>query len=100
MTMLGDLEYFPWSVVDSLNRVSPHVLQKVKIALQLLVETYPASGVGYSLSTREYEGYFRQVRSALPELGKKVIMSIAVRHSSRLFADLTYMPMIDSLIAG
>ena len=87
--MRGDVEHFPWGVVNNLYRISPYVLQRVEIGLQLLVETYPASGIVYPLSTGGYEGYFRQVRSALPELDTKVIMSIAVRHSSRLFTDLT-----------
>ncbi len=85
----GEVEHFPWGVVDSLTKASTHMLQKVEIALLLQVETDSDWGTSSQLSPTEYESYFRQVRSALPELDDKVIMSIAVRHSSRLFADLT-----------
>ena len=89
VSLIGDVEHFPWGVVNSLNKVSPYVLQRVEIGLQLRVETDTDRGITSLLSPSEYESYFRQVRSALPELDTKVIMSIAVRHSSQLFADLT-----------
>ena len=89
MGLVGDLEHFPWGIVNSLNKVSPYVLQKVEIVLQLRVEPYAGWGISSLLSPNEYESYFRRVRSVLPELDKKVIMRIAVRHSSRVFADLT-----------
>ena len=89
MTVVGEVEHFPWGVVNNLTKVLPYLLQRVEIALHLLVKTYPASSDASPLSPSEYEDYFRQVRSALPELDKKVIMSIAVRHSSRLVADPT-----------
>ena len=89
VSLIGDVEHFPWGVVNSLNKVSPYVLQRVEIGLQLRVETDADRGITSLLSPSEYESYFRQVRSALPELDTKVIMSIAVRHSSQLFADLT-----------
>jgi len=87
--MVGEVEHFPWGIVNNLTKVSPYMLQRVEIALQLLIEPYPDWDIS-PLAPGEYEGYFRQVRSALPELDKKVITSIAVRHSFRLFANLTY----------
>ncbi len=89
MTVVGEVEHFPWGVVNSLTKASPNMLQKVEIALQLREGTFRNWGITSQLSPGEYESYFRQVRSALPELDTKVIMSIAVRHSSRVFADLT-----------
>ena len=91
MTVVGEVEHFPWGVVNSLTKASPQMLQKVEIALQLHIETLEDWSITsqLSLSEYEYESHFRQVRSALPELGRKVIMGIAVRHSFRLFADLT-----------
>ena len=91
VTVVGEVEHFPWGVVNSLTKASPQMLQKVEIALQLHIETLEDWSIAsrLSLSEYEYESHFRQVRSALPELGKKVIMGIAVRHSFRLFADLT-----------
>ena len=83
--LVGDVEHFPWGVVNSLTKVSPYTLQKVEIALQLRVETDADWGITSLLSPSEYESYFCQVRLALPELDEKVIISIAVRHSSRLF---------------
>jgi hypothetical protein len=77
--LVGEVEHFPWGVVNSLTKASPHMLQKVEIALQLRVKTNHYWGITSPLSPREYESYFRQVRSALPDLDKKVIMSIAVR---------------------
>ena len=85
----GEVEHFPWGVVSNLAKVSPHMLKKVKIALLLRVATISDWGMAPPLSPSEYESYFRQVRSALGELDKKLIMSIAVRHSSQLFANLT-----------
>jgi len=89
-SVAGEVEHFPWGAVNGLAKVSPYVLQRVEIALQLRIEAYPDGDIYFPLAPGEYEGYFRQVRSALPELDKKVITSIAVRHSSRLFANLTY----------
>ena len=85
----GEVEHFPWSVVNSLTKASPHMLQKVEIALLLRVETDSEWGITSPLSPCEYENYFRQVRSALPDLDKRLIMGIAVRHPSPLFANLT-----------
>ncbi len=66
------------------------MLQKVEIALKLRIETMNWYWcITSELSRSEYESYFRQVRSALPELDKILIMSIAVRHPSQLFANLT-----------
>jgi hypothetical protein len=79
--MVGEVEHVPWSVVNSLVKVSPYMLQRVEIALQLRAETYPDWDIFSPLAPSEYETYFCQVRSALPELDKKVFTSIAVRHS-------------------
>ena len=91
-SVAGEVEHLPWDVVNNLMRVSPYMLQRVGIALQLWIETGLNWGTTYPLAPGKYEGYFRQVRSALPELDKKVItsISIAVRHSSRLVANLIY----------
>jgi hypothetical protein len=98
MSVAGEVEHFPWGVVNSLTKVSPYMLQRVEIALQLRVETSINWGISSPLAPDEYESYFRQVRLALPDLDHKVITSIGVRHSSRLCANLT--PMFDSLNAG
>ena len=79
-----EVEHFPWEVVNNLMKASPHMLQSVEVALRLLRETDPDWGTTTPLSPGEYEGYFHQVRSALPGLDKKLIMRIAsqaVRHS-------------------
>ena len=79
-----EVEHFPWEVVNNLMKASPHMLQSVEVALRLRQESDHLWGGGYPLSTGEYEDYFHQVRSALPGLDKKLIMSIAskaVRHS-------------------
>ena len=89
MCLSGEVEHFPWGVVNSLTKVSPHMLQKVEIALQLRVATNSDWRMTSPLSPSEYESYFRQVRSALPELDKDLIMTIVVRHSSQLFTNLT-----------
>jgi len=89
VTVVGEVEHFPWGVVNSLTKASPNVLQKVEIALKLREGTFRNRGITSQLSPGKYESYFRQVRSALPELDTKVIMSIAVRHSFQMFADLT-----------
>ncbi len=84
----GEVEHFPWGVVNSLTKVSPYALQRVEIALKLLlVETYPASNNASLLSPSEYDGYFRQVRSALPELDEKVIMNLVVRQIDPVLAE-------------
>ena len=85
----GEVEHFPWGVVNSLTKVSPHMLQKVEIALQLQVETDSDWDITSQLSTGEYESYFCEVRSALPDLDQKLIMSIAVRYLSQIFVNLT-----------
>jgi len=80
---VGEVEHFPWEVVNNLMKSSPHMLQSVEIALRLLRDS-DYYWITTPLSPGEYEGYFHQVRSALPGLDKKVIMSIAsqaVRHS-------------------
>ena len=89
VSLVGEVEHFPWGVVNNLTKVSPYTLQKVEIALLLRVEPYAGWGISSLLSPSEYESYFCQVRLALPELDKKLIMSIAVRHPSQLFAHLT-----------
>jgi len=76
-SMVGEVEHFPWDVMNGLTKVSPYMLQWVKIALQLRVETDPDWGITALLSSSDYEDYFRQVRSALPGLDKKVITNIA-----------------------
>jgi hypothetical protein len=91
--MVGEVEYFPWSVVNSLVKVSPYMLQRVEIALQLRIEVYPNWDVSFPLAgpplaPSEYDSYFCQVRSALPELDQNVITRVAVRCSSHLFANL------------
>jgi len=90
-SVAGEVEHFPWGVVNNLMKVSPFMLRRVGVALQMWVETDLLWGAIATspLAPDEYESYFRQVRSALPELDKKVITSIAVRHSSHPFANLT-----------
>jgi len=88
-SVAGEVEHFPWGVVNNLMKVSPLTLRRVEIALQLWIETDLLWDATPPLAPDEYESYFRQVRSALPELDKKVITSIAVRHSSHPFANLT-----------
>ena len=77
--MVEEVEHFPWGTVNDLVKVSPYMLQRVEVGLRL-VGTHPILGITLPLSPSEYEGYFRQVCSALPELGKRVITRIAVRH--------------------
>ena len=89
-SVAGEVEHFPWGVVNNLTKVSPFMLRRVGIALLLQIETDPLWGISSPLAPGEYESYFRQVRSALPEIDEIVITSIAVRHSSHLFANLTY----------
>ena len=96
--LIGEVEHFPWGVVNNLTKVSPHMLQKVEIALLLREETNAYWGFTSQLSPSKYKGYFRRVRSALGELDKKLIMSIAVRHPSQLFANLT--SLFDTVKAG
>ena len=83
VTVVEEVEHFPWGVMNNLTKASPQMLQKVGIALQLDIETFEDWDITSRrpLSEYEYESYFRQVRSALPELGKKVITGITVRHS-------------------
>ena len=76
-----EVEHFPWEVVNNLVKALPHMLQRVEVALRLQQEEY---GNWIPTPPGEYEGYFHQVRSALPGLDKKLIMRIAsqaVRHS-------------------
>ena len=96
MTGVGEVEHFPWGVVNSLTKISPNMLQKVEIALLLREQRNEYWGYTHQLSPSGYKHYFRQVRLALPELHKKLTMSIAVRHSSQLFANLTYLCSIRS----
>jgi hypothetical protein len=89
-SMVGEVEHFPWGVVNSLEKVSPYMLQRVEIALQLRMEAYPDWDISYPLASYplapdEYESAFGQVHSALPELEKILIISIGVRHLFRLF---------------
>ena len=87
--MVGEVEHFPWGTVNDLTKVSPYMLQRVEIGLRLLVGMPPTLGTTFPLSPIKYKGYFRQVYLALPELDKRVIIGITVRHSSHLFANLT-----------
>ena len=89
--LVGEVENFHWEVVNNLAKVSPHSLQRVEIALRLLMETNSGWPTPSELLPGEYEDYFCRVRSVLPELGEKVVVSVAfpkVRHSFRLFSDL------------
>jgi len=88
-SVAGEVEHFPWGVVNNLTKVSPLMLRRVGIALQLWIEADLLWDTTSPLAPDEYESYFRQARSALPELDKKVITSIAVGHSSHPFANLT-----------
>ena len=89
MSLVGEVEHFPWGTVNDLTKVSPYMLQRVEIGLQLLVGVPLTVGTTFLLSSSKYEGYFRQVRLALPELDNRVIIGITVRHSSHLFANFT-----------
>ena len=89
-----EVKHFPWGVVSNLTITSPHMLQRVDVSLRLLIETDPEWGITSQLFFEGYEAYFRQVRSALPDLDKKVIVSVAsqaVRPFSQLFARLISM---------
>ena len=88
-SLVGEVEHFPWGSVNDLTKVSPYMLKRVEITLQLLVETHPGLEIASPLSPSEYEGYFRQVCLALPELDKSVVISITVRRSSHLSAIFT-----------
>ena len=93
VSMVEEVEHFPWEVVNNLTKTSPHMLQRVDVALQLL-ETVLVWGGNRKLSPDEYEAYFRQVRSALPELDNKMILSVAsqaVCSCSQFFAGLIFM---------
>ena len=85
-SLVGEVEHFPWSTMNDLAKVSPCMLQRVEIGLKLLVGVSPTLNITFPLPSGRYEGYFHQVCSALPELDKRVIISITVRHSSHLFA--------------
>jgi hypothetical protein len=76
--VVGEVEHFPWGVVNSLTKVSPYMLQRVEILLYLRTLLY----ISFPLHPREYESSFHQVRSALPDLDQKVITIIAKRHPS------------------
>ena len=94
VSMVEEMEHFPWEVVNNLTKTSPHMLQRVDVALRLLVDTDIDWGITSRLSPNEYEAYFRQVRSALPELDKKMILSVAsqvVCSFSQFFAGLIFM---------
>ena len=88
-TMVEEVEHFPWGTVNNGTRVSPYMLKRVEVGLQLLVETHSALGIATPLALPKYERYIRQVYSAIPNVDKKVITRIAVRHSPHLFANLT-----------
>ena len=82
-----EVEHFPWGVVNNLTKASPHMLQRVGVALWL-------SNLHWGIPSDDHEAYFRQIRSALPNLDKLVIMSVssqAVRSSSQVFAGLILM---------
>ena len=82
-TIVEEVEHFPWGTLNDLAKVSPYMLQRVEVGLRL-VEVHPVLGITLPLSPSEYEGYFRQVCSALPGLDKRVITRIAVRHPESL----------------
>jgi hypothetical protein len=88
-SVVGEVEHFPWGAMNSLTKVSPCMLQRVEIALQLWIETNLDWSFFEPLAPGEYERYFRQARSALPDLDQKVMIRIVVRHPSHLFANLT-----------
>lgn len=88
-TMLKEVEHFPWGAVNNLTRVSPYMLKRVEVGLQLLVESRFTWGLPTPLAPPKYERYIHQVYSALPNIDKKVITRILVRHSPHLFANLT-----------
>jgi hypothetical protein len=91
VSAVTEVEHFPWGVVNNLAKVSPHMLQSVDVALWLSRGTEPFWATGRPISSDKYEAYFRQVRSALPELDIKVVMSVVLKEvcsSSQLFAGL------------
>jgi hypothetical protein len=75
-SVVGEVEHFPWDVVNSLTKVSPYMLHRVEIALQLWMETNNDWRVFIPLAPGAYKSYFCQVRSALPNLDKKLFTSI------------------------
>src|SRR5258706_5097760 len=79
---------FPLGCREQPHESIPTHVAEGGIALLLRVETNSDWGITSQLSPSDYESYFRQVRSALPELDKKLIIGIAVRHPSQLFANL------------
>ena len=91
LSTVGEVEHFPWGVVNNLMKVSPHMLQRVDIALELSGHIPGDWNIRLLLFFDEYEAYFRQVRSALPDIDKKVKLSVVSRDvcsSSWLFAGL------------
>jgi len=86
-SVAGEVEHFPWNVVNGLAKGSPYVLRRVEIALLLLVWN-PQWGMSL-LDIDGYGSYLRQVHSALPDLHKILTIGVAVRHSSYLLANLT-----------
>ena len=105
VSVVEEVEHFPWEVVNNLTKTSPHMLQRVDVALRLLVDTDINLGIKSQLSPDEYEAYFRQVRSALPELDKKMILSVAsqaVRSFSQCFAGLIFVDQdsFDARVCG
>ena len=107
VSMVEEVEHFPWEVVNNLTKTSPHMLQRVDVSLRLLGDAEMA-GIHWGhryLSPDEYAPYFRQVRSALPELDKKMILSVAshaVRSVSQCFAGLIFMDQdsFDARVCG
>jgi hypothetical protein len=84
-SVVGEVKHFPWGVMNSLTKVSPYMLHRVEIALQLWRVTDTYSGLYSLLAPRAYESHFCQVRSALPDLDKKLITSITRRDSSPVY---------------
>jgi hypothetical protein len=84
-SVVGEVEDFPWDVVNGLAKGSPYVLRRVEVDLLLRVVVHLEWGLSIPLDPDEYESYFYQVRSALPDLDKILITRIGVRQSSNLY---------------
>jgi hypothetical protein len=83
--MVGEVKHFPWGVMNSLMKVSPYMLHRVEIALQLWRVTDIDCGFYSPLAPHAYESHFCQVHLALPNLDKKLITSIMKCNSSPLY---------------
>ena len=104
-SMVEEVEHFPWEVVNNLTKTAPHMLQRVDVALRLLAQRDFDWGITSQLFPDEYEAYFRQVRSALPELDMKMILSVssqAVCSFPQFFVGLIFMDQdsFDARVCG